>query len=51
MVITLGNPIPLTSVCVGAAYPSGITLASHSAAPGSILGVPKSFSLDIAEIH
>ena len=26
-------------------------LASHPAAPGSILGVPKKFSLDVAEIY
>ena len=26
-------------------------LALHPAAPGSILGIPKSFSLDVAEIY
>ena len=27
------------------------SLASHPMAPGSILGVPKNFSLDVAEIY
>ena len=34
----------------GGAYHGGSTLALHPAASGSILGVPKKFSLDVAEI-
>ena len=29
----------------------GKIVASHKAAPGSILGIPKNFSLDVAEIY
>ena len=36
---------------LGAALHRGSILASHPAAPGSILGVPKNFSIDVAEIY
>ena len=35
----------------GVEYPRGSILASHPSAPSSILGVPKNFSLDVAEIY
>ena len=35
----------------GAANHRGSGLASNPAAPGSILGIPKNFSLDVAEIY
>ena len=35
----------------GFAYHSGSILVSHPAARDSILGVPKNFSLDVAEIY
>ena len=34
----------------GAALHIGSILASHPAAPGSILSVPKNFSVDVAEL-
>ena len=36
---------------LGAALLSGSILASHPAAMGSILGISKNFSLDLAEIY
>ena len=35
----------------GAAQHRGSILASHSAAPGSIVGVPKNFYLDVAKLY
>ena len=35
----------------GAAYHRGSILASHPAAAGLILSVPKNFSFDVAEIY
>ena len=40
-----------TSLVGWATSHRGSILASHPAAPGSILGVPKNFSLNFAEIY